>query len=240
MRGQRRLTDMRERVDMTGPVSDCSGIPKTGLPEQGQVLELMRRRRTARAHASDPVPPEALAAVLEAVRWAPSAANRQPWELVIVTDEPLKRRLRDTFLAEAGERDPRYRVVTERQADLLLAPVVIAVCGDERTKSSFVNAREIGDAVQEELFLLTFGAAIENLLLMATACGLTATWHARAGRLPAVGELLALPPWARIVALVALGRGADTPPRKNEHMRRPVSEKVHWQRFGRGRADAAS
>jgi nitroreductase len=226
---------MRERVDKIE--SSSAGAPATKLPGPEQTLELMRRRRTARAHALDPVPPDALAAVLEAVRWAPSAANRQPWELVVVTDEPVKRRLRDAFVAEAAERDSHYRVVTEKQADLLLAPVVIAVCGDERTKPSFVNAREIGDAVQEELFLLSFGAAIENLLLMATACGLTATWLARVARLPEVREFLALPPWLRVVALVALGAGADTLLRSSEHMRVPISEKVHGQRFG-GAIDA--
>src|SRR4051794_34136361 len=132
------------------------------LPGRAQTLELMRGRRTARTHAGDAVPPDAVAALLEAVRWATSAANRQPWEIILVSDPTLQRDLRAAFVEEATEPDPRYRVVTERQADLLLAPLVLAVCGDERTKGSFVNAEEIGGGVQEELFLLTMGAAIEN------------------------------------------------------------------------------
>lgn len=200
------------------------------LPSRAQTLELMRRRRTARAHAGDDVPRAALASLLEAVRWAPSAANRQPWEVIVVSDRELQSSLRAAFLEEAAERDPRYRVVTERQADLLLAPIVLAVCGDERTKGSFVNADELGGDVQEELFLLTMGAAIENLLLMATACGLTSTWIARAARVPRVRELLGVPAWLRPVALVALGTGS--PPASTEHMRRPIAEKVHENRFG--------
>jgi nitroreductase len=201
-----------------------------------QTLELMRRRSTARTHASDAIPPDALASLLEAVRWAPSAANRQPWELVVITDEQLKRRLRDVFLEEAAGHDSRYRTVTERQAGLLLAPAVIAVCSDERTKSAFVNADEIGGDVQDDLLLLTMGAAIQNLLLVATACGLTSTWIARAARVPAARELLGAPPWLGIVAFVALGVGA--PPRSTEHRRRPIADKVHGNRFGE-RADAA-
>jgi nitroreductase len=200
------------------------------MPGAAQTLELMRRRRTARAHASEAVPSDALEAMLEALRWAPSAANRQPWEVIVVSDRALQRSLRTAFVDEAGDRDPRYRVVTERQADLLLAPLVLAVCGDERTKGSFVNAEQIGGDVQEELFLLTMGAAIENLLLMATACGLTSTWIARAARVSRVRELLGVPSWLRIVALVALGAGP--PPRSSEHMRRPIAEKVHANRFG--------
>jgi nitroreductase len=200
------------------------------LLSPAQTLELMRRRRTARAHAGDAVPGDAVASLLEAVRWAPSAANRQPWEVIIVSDREVQRSLRAAFLEEAVERDPRYRVVTERQADLLLAPLVLAVCGDERTKGSYINADELGVGVQEELFLLTMGAAIENLLLMATACGLTSTWIARAARVPRVRELLGMPPWLRLVALVALGTGS--PPASTEYMRRPIAEKVHDNRFG--------
>jgi nitroreductase len=200
------------------------------LLSPAQTLELMRRRRTARAHAADAVPADAVASLLEAVRWAPSAANRQPWEVIIVSDREVQRSLRAAFLEEAVERDPRYRVVTERQADLLLAPLVLAVCGDERTKGSYINADELGVGVQEELFLLTMGAAIENLLLMATACGLTSTWIARAARVPRVRELLGMPPWLRLVALVALGTGS--PPDSTEYMRRPIAEKVHDNRFG--------
>src|SRR5204863_242781 len=72
------------------------------LPTAAQAVELMRRRRTARTHASEAVPPDALPSLLEAVRWAPSAANRQPWELVVITEERLKRRLRDAFVEGGG------------------------------------------------------------------------------------------------------------------------------------------
>ncbi len=181
----------------------------------------MRRRRTARSHADAPVPDDAVELLVEAVRWSPSAANRQPWELVLVQDDDLKRRLRDAFVADAEGREAHYRTVTERQADLLLAPLVIAVCADERTKESLIDADELGDAVQEELLTLTMGAAIQNLLLMATACGLTSTWLARAARVDGVRELLGVPAHVRVVALVALAAG--DPRGWSEHLRRPVA-----------------
>src|SRR5262245_37134927 len=127
-----------------------------------RLLETMRCRRTARAHAEAAIAPAVLDAVLEAARWAPSAANRQPWEFVVIDDEALKRALRGAFRDEAAGRDARYRSVTEKQADLLLAPGLVLVCGDPRSKSRYVNAEAIGDAAQEELFLLSMGAAIQN------------------------------------------------------------------------------
>lgn len=193
------------------------------------LLELMRRRRSARVHAAEAVPEDALAAVIEAARWAPSAANRQPWTFVTIADPALKQRLRAAFVDEARGRDPRYRAVTEKQADLLLAPGLILVCGDPRTKERFVNAAAIGDAVQEELFLLSMGAAIQNLLLMAAARGLTGTWLARPARLPAVRDLLDVPAHIRSIAFVALGVAA-TPPAWDPHMRRPALR--HRDRYG--------
>jgi nitroreductase len=199
------------------------------LPTAAQVLELMRRRRTARSHRDEPVPQSALDVALAAVRWAPSAANRQPSELIVISDPDVKQALRAAFVADAASHGARYRTVTERQADLLLAPILIAICADERTKESFVNAAEIGSSAQEELLLLSMGAAIQNLLLVATAAGLTSTWLARPARVPQARELLAVDPWIRVVALVALGVG-DAPPARGEHARAPL--RVHRERFG--------
>ena len=61
-------------------------------------LDLARSRRTARDHAPAAVPAAAIAYVLEAARWAPSAANRQPWEFIVIGDPELKRALRLAFL----------------------------------------------------------------------------------------------------------------------------------------------
>jgi len=189
------------------------------------LLDLMRRRRTARVHRPAPVPDAAIEAILEAGRWSPSAANRQPWRFMMINDDAVKVRLRAAFLAEAVEHDPKYRAVTEGQADLLLAPALILVCGETGTKARYVNAASIGDRVQEELFLLSMGACIQNMLLMAEAQGLSATWIARAPRLAPVRAVLNLPDELRGIAIIALGV-AEGIPRVSEHMRSPVSDKM--------------
>ena len=192
-------------------------------------LDLARSRRTARDHAPATIPAAEIAYVLEAARWAPSAANRQPWEFIVIGDPELKRALRLAFLDEAAAHGSRYRSVTEKQADLLLAPELILVLGDAGTKSRYINAAEIGEDAQEELFLLSMGAAIQNMLLAATARGLTSTWIARPARLEPVLRVLKVPATRRGVAFVALGVAAS-PPSWSEQMRRPV--KRHENRFG--------
>jgi nitroreductase len=44
-------------------------------------------RRSIRKYKSTPIPEEDLNAVLEAGRWAPSWANSQCWEVIVVTEK---------------------------------------------------------------------------------------------------------------------------------------------------------
>jgi len=65
-------------------------------------LELLRRRRSVRDFAPDPVPLDIIETAIEAASTAPSGANRQPWKFVVVRDADTKRRIREA--AEAEER----------------------------------------------------------------------------------------------------------------------------------------
>ena len=51
-----------------------------------ELMEAIKKRRSIRKYKPDPIPEEALGAVLEAVRWAPSWANTQCWEVIIIKD----------------------------------------------------------------------------------------------------------------------------------------------------------
>ena len=46
--------------------------------------ELIRKRYSVRAYKPDPVPDELLAQVLEAGRLAPTAANKQPFRIIVI------------------------------------------------------------------------------------------------------------------------------------------------------------
>jgi nitroreductase len=47
-------------------------------------LELARRRYSVRSYKSDPVEKEKLSRILDAARLAPTAANRQPYQLIVI------------------------------------------------------------------------------------------------------------------------------------------------------------
>ncbi|WP_377470067.1 nitroreductase family protein [Pontibacter silvestris] len=50
--------------------------------EEIRIHDLIRNRRSTRAYSSKPVPAEALTALFEAARWAPSTMNEQPWRFI--------------------------------------------------------------------------------------------------------------------------------------------------------------
>lgn len=80
------------------------------------IFEAIKERRSIRRYRTEPVPQELLQQVLEAARVAPSAANRQAWKFVVVTDAATRQEL-----------VPACR----SQQFVGQAPVVIAACATE-------------------------------------------------------------------------------------------------------------
>lgn len=74
-------------------------------------LAHVRRRRSVREFAADPVPLDLIDTAIEAAGTAPSGANRQPWKFVVVVDPAIKSRIREA--AEAEEREFYERRATQ-------------------------------------------------------------------------------------------------------------------------------
>ena len=75
-------------------------------------LDLARRRYSVRSYRPDPVPDDLLATVLEAGRVAPTAANRQPFRIVV---------------ARTAGREAELRRIYDRPW-FVQAPLVLCVC----------------------------------------------------------------------------------------------------------------
>jgi nitroreductase len=82
-----------------------------------ELMDAIKGRRSIRAYKVDAVPEEKLQAVLEAFRCAPSWANTQCWEVVVVRDPKLKSELAGTL----RRGNPALSSITE-------APVIIVLC----------------------------------------------------------------------------------------------------------------
>ncbi len=101
-------------------------------------LEKMRRRRTVRRFAPDPIPPGVIENCIEAAAQAPSGANKQPWTFVLVSDPTIKSKIRVAAEKEerafyGGRAPPRWLADLEPFATdsdkpfLEIAPALIVV-----------------------------------------------------------------------------------------------------------------
>ena len=61
-----------------------------------ECFEALLGRRSCRNFKCDPVEKEKLIKMLEAAAYAPSAANKPPWEFIVVTDPSYNKQLKDT------------------------------------------------------------------------------------------------------------------------------------------------
>jgi nitroreductase len=156
--------------------------------------ELIRRRYSVRAYAPAPVSEDALARILEAGRLAPTAANRQPFRIVV--------------LDAAGRRQGLGRVYARPW--FLQAPVVLCVCGvpDEAWVRKDGRSHMDVDAA----------IVMDHLILAATDEGLGTCWIANFD-MDAAREVFELRPVEVPLLLTTLGQAADRPaPRE----RRPL------------------
>jgi len=172
-----------------------------------RIPELIKERRSIRAFSDRPIPDEDVEVLVEAACWAPSAGNRQPWEFVVVRDGENKRRL-----VEAAH----------GQSFIAEAPVVFVVCADPDR-----SAARYGRRGAELYCLQDTAAAVQNLLLTATANGLGACWVGAFDE-EKVAEAVAAPEGVRPVAIIPVGYPAESPPPRP---RRNLSEITHREKF---------
>src|SRR5512137_2526254 len=90
--------------------------------------KLIASRRSGRAYADRPVEAGKIERMLEAARWSPSCANRQPWRYVIVG-------------TEAPARAPLEAALDPGNAWAQRAPVLV-VAAARRADAAVVESRE--------------------------------------------------------------------------------------------------
>jgi nitroreductase len=165
-----------------------------------EALEAILTRRSIRCYTTDRVPEQTVTELLTAAMSAPSAGNQQPWQFVVMRDRQL--------IDQIPAIHPYAQMVRE-------AAVVILVCGD------LEKEKHAGYWVQD------CSAATQNLLLAAHARALGAVWlgvFPRDDRVASLRELLGLPRHVVPLALISIGRPAETKPRADRY----DPERVHY------------
>lgn len=188
-------------------------------PESVELLELLAHRRTVRLYTPEPVPEESVRRLLEAAVMAPSAHNAQPWRFVVIETPEVKRRLAEA-MARRWERDLRRDGADERTIAVEIrfslrrfteAPVLILACLDMRDMDVYPDRPR--RKAEWTMGVQSVAAAIQNLLLAATALGLGACWCcAPLFCQGIVRRILRIPGSWEPQALITVGYPAHHPP----------------------------
>lgn len=151
---------------------------------------LLQKRWSPRAFDSRSVEPEKLKLMLEALRWAPSCFNEQPWHIIIATKEKLE--VYDRLLSCLVEANQLWA----KNAPVLMLSVA---------KLNFShNGKENRHAWHD------VGLAMENLTIQGMALDIYV--HQMAGFDPqAARDLFQIPPDFAPVAMSAIGYLGDPP-----------------------------
>jgi nitroreductase len=169
-----------------------------------EYTHLIAARYSVRAYRPDLVEDGKLQAVLDAARLAPTAANRQPFQLIV--------------LHTAGREEEIGKIY--RRPWFVQAPLVIAVCAISSQawvrESDRFNARLIDSAI-----------VADHLILAAANLGLGTCWIA-AFNVEAARSVLQLPGEVEPVIFTPLGYPADQPGPK---IRKPVGELVRYEHW---------
>lgn len=168
------------------------------------IMDAIRERRSIRRFTTDPVSDATLGRLLEAAHLAPSAGNRQPWFFYVVKSKEKRQQLVDAALG---------------QRFLVEAPVNIVVCAEPQR-----SAQRYGERGASLYCLQDTAAAVQNILLAATAFGLATCWVGAFDE-SKVASVLNMPDTLRPVAIVPVGY-SNVPDRLLAPPRRGIDEIV--------------
>jgi len=166
-------------------------------PDKPSEIAFLRRLRAVRQFTADSLPDHVVGDLLEVARWSGSASNRQPWEVILVSDRDSLRRL-------AGAEGFAAHV-----AGAALA-IVLVMSGDRPEQDTFDEGR-----------------LSERLMLAALAHGVGSCigWFKGSGR-DEVKQLLGIPAGRLVRTVISFGYATEAAARRGRR-RKPMADIVH-------------
>ena len=177
------------------------------------LFDAVSGRRSIRKYKPDPLSEDTLRKVMEAVRWAPSWANTQCWEVIVIKDPKIK----SEVLKAVPETNPSFSSIME-------APLLLVLCG-KKGVSGFYKGQP--KTAKGDWLMFDTGLAMENLCLAAHALGLGTVIIGNFNHQKAE-EILGTPQSIEVVAVTPLGYPTSV---GNAPKRKEISEFVFYERY---------
>ncbi len=177
------------------------------------IMEAIRERRSIRRFTDEYVSDEQVRQLLDAVRWAPSWANSQCWEVIVVRDNDVKLQLQEIL----SPKNPAGPAMTQAS--------VIFVMAAEAKKSGWYKGLLVTKF--NEWFMYDLGIATQNICMAAHGLGLGSVVvglfdHERAGK------ILGVPEGYDVVSMIPVGYPDHAP---SAPKRREIDEFAHFDKF---------
>lgn len=191
------------------------------------LLDIIKQRRSIRKYMNKAIPDDVVAKIMEAARWAPSPANRQSTEFIIVKNDEIKLKMAEAIehtlnnIEKAAPHEDAIQTIRGYGKYFNFfkdAPIVLVVT--YRPRHSIINMLTGVDYEREDLADISgAAAAIQNILLTAHYLGYGGCWMT--GPLLAEKDLLQilnLKSSIKLAAVIPIGRPAEIPeaPKRKE------------------------
>jgi nitroreductase len=180
-----------------------------------ELQQAIAGRRSVRKYSDHYVSDDEIKEVLEAARRAPSWANTQVWEFVVMRDQSQIEEVIGTY----SEKNPATR-------GSLAASVLIVACAKRGVSGCYSGK----DATKfHEWFLFDLGMAVQNLCLRAHELGLGTVVVGLMDH-DACKKIISLPDDYEVIAVIPMGRPLNPP--GEGPSRKELKDFVHLDRFG--------
>ena len=213
------------------------------MPDRNAPLfhEVIRRRRSVRKfEPGRSVGRDVLSRIVDCGRWAPTGANTQCFDFIVVDEAATREAVMEVFLNQAKrlvDHAKGFPAVAKNYMSNTVA--IILVIGDPRWKVCFPQPsgpEHAGEyhANNEAILLCSLGAAVQNIQLGVAAEGLTSAWLSGGGEATTNAELASLlgyPDWMVAYGTVPIGYPAKN---QDSRYRRPLEQCLHWNGYQPG------
>lgn len=221
-----------------------AGTVQAPAIDRENFMVLVKWRRSIRLF--DPkgqVTDEQMNYILEAGRWGPSGGNYQPWSFIVVRDRATIEAIGQIYMDLARvRREMDMNFPTPGYQFVKTVPVVLVVVGDARSMMMFPRMPEDPVADREyqraafNIYLMSMGAAVQNMQLAAAAVGLGSAYLTAVGELTyqdRMRKLLNIPDC--LETLMCMPLGARHPNAPATRYRFPLEKIVHYDRMDRSK-----
>ncbi len=202
--------------------------------------DVLFARRTVRDFTGEPVDEEAVRQALLAAFTAPAPHHSVPWRFAIASSARARDRLLDA-MREAWIADLRGDGFTEEQITrriargepLRRAPLLIVPCLVTDAAHAYPDERR--QRAEREMFLVSMGAGVQNLLVALAVEGLGSCWVSSSLFCPDVAtRALSLPAGWEPMGVVGVGHPAapapGAPRPRRGHLHRHTVMAIAWRR----------